>query len=170
MSDSGLGGATHRERIVLTILGLAVASIAGGAAFGLVLVLFGLVSGEAHSLLGLPSMFAVLIIVSAFAGFPFNLLLSWPAHVVLTRLGLRSASAYLVAGAPLGLAVACAILITFNGGDARILISLAGVSLLSAGLLAFSCVAGVVGAWAFWLVRRPDKDMPQGSSSKVTSA
>lgn len=79
-------------------------------------------------------------------GYPAMLMLGLPAHTVLLKTGLRSGFAYVAAGAILGLVLALTLATVFHPeiGEATGHIVLACA--LTAGL--------------FWLIRRPDRDLP----------
>jgi len=130
------------RRAVRVLLGILAAGLASGVVGAVVIVVPMAFSPDAD--LGWLSALMIFSLVLTIYGWAATVVLGLPAHVALGRLGVRNIQAYLIAGAVAGALFAL-------------------VHSLSSGLfhptvLAAGVAAGIAGAAAFWLVRRPDRD------------
>ena len=143
---------------------LLLAAIACGPAAGLLLMFaVGLVSVAMSATTGGYVNFPLQVLwsgalIGAMVGWPFILFFGLPAHRLLYKRGSRKAGGYLLAGVIAGVAASVVVLLVFG---AMGMFQLAGAYAGAAGVIAALCLFGsVLAAWLFWLIRRPDKDVP----------
>ena len=107
---------------------------------------------------GLPSFPPIALfyggLLGAVIGWPAMLVFGVPTHVILYRRRSRKAGGYLLGGAICGIVMGVIIF-----GLTR---PITQPGMLNIGPLAVVFLLGaVLASWLFWLIRRPDKDMPR---------
>jgi hypothetical protein len=146
------------EPVGRSALGFTLGPLIGGVAAGLALWLLGLLLSVGHAMPGEPgslldlTIFAVLVggYYGATMGIPTALVLGWPLHALLIRLRISHALAYAIIGSALAL-----LAYLFFTSSRLVLLPYFLVDLLNSGA---AVLAGAIGGWIFWLIRRPDRD------------
>ncbi len=97
--------------------------------------------------------------IGALIGWPVMLFFGLPAHAFLYRRRSRKVGSYLLAGVLVGFVTVFVVTLIgaalggFQSGDVL------AAGLASTGLIGL--LMSVLASWLFWLIRRPDKDMPR---------
>lgn len=148
MSEDAATSGTPRDRIVLAVLGLALAPIIGGlGALAFMIAFSSFLNPLGWSVPSFGTFLLGAIYIAALVGWPAAVVLGIPTHLELKRRGWTGALNYFGFGALIGLATMIILMIMLNqfGGAAMVI----GFMIV---------LAGALGGLAFWLIRRPDKD------------
>lgn len=161
MSDDRVGGGTKRDKIIITIVGLLAAPVVGGIAGMTCLAVFGMLAYGAPFAWNLSALqgLVTLLINGAIAGFIYGaapaFVAGWPVHAMLVTAGFNGGFHYIICGGFIAL-IGVLILVSLLVGPIAVEYFFA----FPTAVLSLA-IAGAVGGFVFWLIRRPDKDQPK---------
>lgn len=161
MSGDRVGGGMKRNRIVLTIVGLLAAPMAGAIVTVSGLMMIGqIITGNAPPTLEAwanagSAAFLMGVYLGLFVGIPSAFLIGWPTHILLVRDQQSGRIVYIFLGALIAVIGTMLAAVVRSGPMALMY----GLAFPQIALLILP--AGAFGGLIFWLIRRPDRDSPK---------
>lgn len=147
MSEERVGERSKFEKVFLTAIGLVAAPILGAMASTTLLIAFTVVTTWSAPIGNVPSIIAAGGLFGGYLGLLPSLAFGWPIHLVMQHFKLDRVPHYIIGGSLIGLLT---MFVTWSISS--------GYGSFNAPVTLLFVAAGAVGALAFWLIRRPDRD------------